>query len=67
MEERIRELEELKNQVALLIKSLSEDLEKLSELQDDEGVDFVGEAIDSLQDVEDGLQNAWSCLIALPE
>ncbi len=67
MEDKIREIEELKSQVAELMEDLSQDLEKRSELLDEDGVDFIGEAIDSLEDVEEGLQNAWTCLIALQE
>ncbi|MFO7986353.1 MAG: hypothetical protein R6U38_10830 [Desulfatiglandaceae bacterium] len=65
MENNISKIEELKDQVILLIESLEADFKHYSEMRDEEQTDFIAEAVDSLRDVEEGLQNAWSSLVAL--
>ncbi|MFP3910672.1 MAG: hypothetical protein ACLFUT_01220 [Desulfobacteraceae bacterium] len=65
MENKVSKIEELKDQVVFLIEGLEEDFKQYSEMRDEEQTDFIAEAIDSLRDVEEGLQNAWSSLVAL--
>lgn len=65
MENKINKIEEIKDQIVFLIESLEEDFKHFAEMQDEEQTDFIAEAVDSLRDVEEGLQNAWSSLVAL--
>lgn len=65
MEDSISKIEDLKDQVLYLIETLEEDFRRYLEMEDAEETEFIAEAIDSLKEVEEGLQNAWSSLVAL--
>ena len=65
MEDKISKLEDIKDQVMYLIETLEEDFKNYLEMEDAEETEFIAEAIDSLKEVEEGLQNAWSSLVAL--
>ncbi len=65
MEDSISKIEDLKDQVLYLIETLEEDFRRYLEMEDAEETDFIAEAIDALKEVEEGLQNAWSSLVAL--